>query len=203
MRNVKSNPAVRVATLPLALLAVMLCVVGLSGCSGEDGEPDTSATPPLKGDTRGAVRGDTPVAVRGDTPVAEAFADTKPAEVDRYVDAVHRVGGQYSASLSFSGIGLTDDDLAALELPQSVTSLDLSRTKVTDAGLAHLKRFPQLTTVNLAHNDSLTDAALDHLLALPNLTKVILHSATQAFSPEKSMELMNVLRARRQQKSQH
>ena len=171
----------------------MLSAVLLTGCGGETGgtgeSPDTesgaSPTYEFNGETVG---------------VAEAFEGIETDGFDRYSHAVERAGGQLTVTMKLSKTDLTDDDLAALVLPQSVTSLDLSNTKITDAGLAHLKKWPQLTKLNLSDNGH-TDAAVPHLLAMPNLEHVLFHQPK--ISPAKGAELMDALRDRRQLKSQH
>ena len=55
--------------------------------------------------------------------------------------------------------------------------MSLSNTKVTDAGLAHLKGLPSLTTLDLRRTQ-ITDAGLEHLKGLTNLQHLLL-SGTQ------------------------
>jgi Leucine-rich repeat (LRR) protein len=65
----------------------------------------------------------------------------------------------------------TDSDLAALvhvKWIRSVTSLDLSQTKVTGAGLENLKELKNLKTLDLS-GTSVTDAGLDNLKELKGL----------------------------------
>jgi hypothetical protein len=49
-----------------------------------------------------------------------------------------------------------------------LAALQFKSTKITDAGLAHLKRLPQLRSVSL-ENAAITDAGLAHLKALTGL----------------------------------
>jgi hypothetical protein len=168
----------------------MLSAVLLTGCGGGTG--GTGGT----GDSPDTESGASPTyEFNGETVSAtEAFEGIEADGFDRYAHAVERAGGQLTVTMKLSKTDLTDDDLAALVLPQSVTSLDLSNTKITDAGLAHLKKWPQLTKLNLCDNGH-TDAAVEHLLALPNLTQVAFHHPD--LSPAKYKELMSALRARR------
>ena len=72
-----------------------------------------------------------------------------------------------------------DKDVAAIkELGGRVTvdekggvRVDLRRTKVTDAGLVHLKGLTNLTSLNL-YNTKVTDSGLVHLEGLTNLEKL-------------------------------
>jgi len=94
--------------------------------------------------------------------------------------AVFRAGGLVQTwqrrddeglQINLTGTAFMDDDLALLtdwpELP-TLYALNLAGTKVTDAGLEHLKRLPKLEMLVLS-NTKVTDAGLLHLSALTDL----------------------------------
>jgi hypothetical protein len=63
----------------------------------------------------------------------------------------------------------TDDKVASLAaIKDQLTHLDLSRTAVTDSGLAVLKGLPRLSRLDL-HATRITDAGLKHLAGLSHL----------------------------------
>ncbi|MCY2995297.1 MAG: hypothetical protein NTY19_46660 [Planctomycetota bacterium] len=66
-------------------------------------------------------------------------------------------------------------ELEIQQLSGRVTGLDLSSTKVTDAGLIHLEGLTQLQTLNLG-STSITDAGLAHLKGLTKLQELDLSS---------------------------
>jgi len=74
-------------------------------------------------------------------------------------------------TLDLSGTKITDAGLEHLkDLPQLQT-LDLSGTKVTDAGLERLQGLRQLQELGLSGTE-VTDAGLEHLRGLPELEKL-------------------------------
>ena len=103
---------------------------------------------------------------------------TQAAET-KALDAIRAAGGlaqrvaantiAVDVNLSLLGGKVDDAMLAALDgLEPTLVWLNLSRTSVTDAGLARLSRFPHLRRVNLA-NTAAGDAALAHLAGLAEL----------------------------------
>lgn len=62
-----------------------------------------------------------------------------------------------------------------LPLAEKIASLDLARTKVTDAGLKNLAGFKNLTELHL-ENTGITDAGLDHLKGLTSLEYLNLYN---------------------------
>ncbi len=69
----------------------------------------------------------------------------------------------------------TDEKVAAISaIREQLTHLDLSRTAITDAGLAPLRGMPRLTRVDL-HATKIGDEGLKHLVELPNLTYLNLY----------------------------
>ena len=66
-----------------------------------------------------------------------------------------------------------DAKLKEMTFPPSLVEINLSRTDVTDEGVADLKRVPNLEVLNLAHT-KITSAVLKHLKEMPNLKRVII-----------------------------
>jgi len=72
---------------------------------------------------------------------------------------------------------VTDAGLVSLGGLDDLISLDLDRTKVTDAGLQHLKDFTQLQWLSLQHTQ-VSDVGIEHLKGLSQL-KMLDLSGTQ------------------------
>ncbi len=71
---------------------------------------------------------------------------------------------------------ITDQQIALLApLAGSLAELDLSDTKITDAALATVAKFPRLTWLNL-NNTAVSDAGIAPLQTLLNLSYLNLHS---------------------------
>jgi Leucine-rich repeat (LRR) protein/beta-lactamase regulating signal transducer with metallopeptidase domain/tetratricopeptide (TPR) repeat protein len=68
----------------------------------------------------------------------------------------------------------SDTDLAALKDVQQITTLDLSDSDVTDAGLARLEEMTGLKQLDLNRCANITDAGLTHLKPLKNLRRLSL-----------------------------
>lgn len=100
---------------------------------------------------------------REKTPTTEIRGD-----VDAFATRVATLGGKAEVSVDFGHTPFTDEDLAALTFPDTVTQIDLRGTKVTDEGLVHLKKIPQLERLNLS-GTRVSDAGMVHLQALSNL----------------------------------
>ncbi len=66
---------------------------------------------------------------------------------------------------------ITDAGLAHLKSLTNLQTLDLRRTKVSDAGLAHLKPLSNLQNLSLMET-KVSDAGLAHLKSLTNLQKL-------------------------------
>ena len=66
-----------------------------------------------------------------------------------------------------------DADMACLAPIDSVVSLAINRSKITDAGLRHLGGLSQLKELDLSDN-AITDEGLKHLADLVNLEKLVL-----------------------------
>jgi hypothetical protein len=89
------------------------------------------------------------------------------------IESVHKLGGRVAeefggfVTVDFDGRALSDSDLPVLaDLP--VQTLFLSGTQVTDQGLDHLTRLPQLEWLDL-RDSSVTDAGLERLRGMRQL----------------------------------
>jgi hypothetical protein len=74
-------------------------------------------------------------------------------------------------ALDLSRTHVSDADLAHLASMTNLTRLLLSRTEITDAALAHLKTLTKLEHLNL-YQTKVTDSGLQHLSGLKNLKKL-------------------------------
>jgi hypothetical protein len=74
-------------------------------------------------------------------------------------------------SVLASGSPINDDDLGRIGALVGLTWLDLSRTKVTDAGLTHLTKLTRLQSLKL-EGTSISDAGLASLAALEALEEL-------------------------------
>lgn len=86
---------------------------------------------------------------------------------NRVVDKVYAKDLDEITKLAFLK-NTSDNTLAAFPPLINLTDLDLSDTKVTDAGLEHLKELAALQNLNLRNTD-ITDAGLEHLKSLTSL----------------------------------
>ncbi|MCE9546826.1 MAG: hypothetical protein K8T25_15205 [Planctomycetia bacterium] len=114
------------------------------------------------------------------------------AEVDKYAAAVAKFGGSVRLELDFSHLPITDADVQGLtlNLPKSVTALDLSFTGVTDKSLAHLRQLPGLEQIGLAKTQ-ITEEGVKILLQMPDLCDANLEGTGISFASR--MELIRGL----------
>lgn len=122
----------------------------------------------------------------GDTAVTEAalvpilrchkHLDTIWLEGTATGDAVLEVLGGTATlvNLSIDRTKVTDQGLAHLARLPELNDLDLSHTAVGDAGIAHLAACPKLTTLALGFTQ-VTDAGLEHLARMPELQELVLN----------------------------
>ena len=85
-----------------------------------------------------------------------------------YADEIRSLDGELQLYLDFEQSGITDDDLAALPLPDTVRSISLRDTAITDRGVAELIRAKNLERLNL-QGTKITDGAIDHLTQIHRL----------------------------------
>lgn len=76
-------------------------------------------------------------------------------------------------ALNLSRSGVTDAGLAHLREMKNLARLDLSNTAIGDAGLAHLAELRRLEYLNL-YGTPVTDEGLRHLASIPTLRRVFL-----------------------------
>ncbi len=84
--------------------------------------------------------------------------------------------GQVSGQLTWLDLGgtpVTDAALASLDQFKNLTRLHLENTQVTDAGLLHLKDLPYLEYLNL-YGTAVSDEGIQQLSSLKNLKKLYL-----------------------------
>ncbi len=93
----------------------------------------------------------------------EEFGDGDVARLMMYPKGVADL-----RALDVDGTRVTDAGLAHLKILTSLERLDLAKTRVTDVGLAHLKTLISLERLNLEETQ-ITDAGLAHLKGLASL----------------------------------
>lgn len=118
--------------------------------------------------------------------------------LDEFATRIASLNGRAEVSVDLGFTDVTDDDLASLTFPDTVTQIDLRNTKVTDEGLVHLKKIRQLEKINLA-GTRVSDAGVAHLLELPNLYSAELQNSL--VSSKKQLELYQELIPRQQARS--
>ena len=95
--------------------------------------------------------------------------------------------------LDFSGTDFTDEDLATLEVVDSVRSLNLAGTGVTDEGLAVLTHAIKLETIDLS-GTAITDEGIMRLKEIPHLRSLHYHHGN--ISRAALLDVMKFLSAR-------
>lgn len=78
------------------------------------------------------------------------------------------LGGSHTPNLSLGFTDVGDEGLAGMTDLPNLAGITLERTKVTDAGLRHLARFPALKTIWLGYTE-ITGSRFGDLAELPNL----------------------------------
>jgi len=123
----------------------------------------------------------------------QTSATALDAQLVAYERQTKQFGGRVELKVSLAKSAITDEELAALPLPENITSLDLSATKISDAGLAHVKKIRRLKELSLV-DVPITDAGLVHLRDLADLETVDLRH-TKVSQPAQ-WALMKELRPR-------
>ncbi|MFP6613292.1 MAG: leucine-rich repeat domain-containing protein [Pirellulales bacterium] len=127
----------------------------------------------INGDTAPAGKAPANKAAAAKTPDA---AKPTPDEVIAAIKEMARrvtVDKGTVVAVSLKGTKVTDAGLVHLKRLTSLKILDLSNTKVTDAGLVHLKGLTKLEKLSL-NDTKVTDAGLEHLKGLTKLESLSL-----------------------------
>ncbi|MCB1065349.1 MAG: hypothetical protein KDN20_20840 [Verrucomicrobiae bacterium] len=95
--------------------------------------------------------------------------------------------GEHIAQLDLSKTSVTDAGLAPIEGLKRVVRLDLNQTGITDAGLSHLKGLENLNYLNL-YGTGVTDAGLKQLESIKSLKNVYLWEAKVTDKGVKSLQ---------------
>jgi hypothetical protein len=155
----------------------------------EDGSwPITSRNHPGVETTRNPIRNPVPITYFGSAWATLGLVRSVPAALDtaarqqQAFDSIRAFGGKYEVDEKTPGRPVVRVDLRSYEVNDEevanftkvlqafprLAALQFKSTKITDAGLAHLKSLPQLRSVSL-ENAAITDAGLAHLKALTHL----------------------------------
>tara|TARA_B100000959_G_C14753127_1_gene530054 strand:+ start:178 stop:681 length:504 start_codon:yes stop_codon:yes gene_type:complete len=85
-----------------------------------------------------------------------------------YQQAVQDFGVKAVMRVDLSNTEVTDDDLAAMDFPDTLREISLANTEITDRGVEHLQQFENLEFINL-NNTKITNASLALLKQFENL----------------------------------
>jgi Leucine-rich repeat (LRR) protein len=100
-------------------------------------------------------------------------ADLRDSDLANWLNSLKGSATTDSASvvtgINLRGTWATDVDLDRLARLQTLTTLDLSLTDISDAGMERLKALPQVTDLNLAYAELITDSGVAYLKAWKNL----------------------------------
>src|SRR5439155_18828300 len=103
--------------------------------------------------------------------------------------------GSQERMLSFSFSGkVKDDDLAVLKDLVPFDILVLDDTKITDAGLKHLKDLPSLRSLSLSDCVKVTDAGLKEISGLQELESLNLGTTSITDAGLKHLQSLTALR---------
>lgn len=137
-------------TIPLALLALALCVHWLVPRRGEEADGFQGWVRPRSTVPRWLQSLNRRMANNGGRPL---FGES---------------------NANFSSPYHNDSNLSGLNQVRNLAELVISDTQVTDDGLVHLAGCDDLMTVSLLNSRRITDRGLQHLLELPDLTELSL-----------------------------
>ena len=148
----------------MRVLVAVLFLVGIVGCGGDDNSPDDAAVPslPVKAENADAGAAKTKPVNSEDVSQAEP-KDLAQERTETPTDVPSDSSSDEAvAALKKLGARIKQDDQG------NVVELNLSRSKITDAGLVHLKGLTGLQTLDLGGTE-VTDAGFADLKkALPN-----------------------------------
>ena len=100
---------------------------------------------------------------------------------DDYAQLIEGLDAKIHVHVDLSGTAITDEDLSAMEFPDSIRSMSLRDTAITDKGVMELSRCPTLERLDLS-NTQITDAVLETLTKLRHLW--IVNIASPDVSPK-------------------
>jgi hypothetical protein len=185
--------AIRNVKAACALYAAMLSLVCAAGCGTESsslhGNQTNNSLQP--GDDSASVssrqiqegsKEHVPTAPLATAPPAVGGGDTEGLAASLAV-----LKGRVEARVDLSFTAVTDDDLAALDFPDSVHEIDLSSTEITDRGVESLLRVPNLQTLVLI-DTRVTEGVAEILKRMPSLCEVRLDNTN--VSPDTQMKLI-------------
>ena len=98
-----------------------------------------------------------------------------------FAQQVGDLGGTMHVHVEFGGTEITDRDLATLDFPDTVRSVSLCDTSISDAGAKELARGRNIEQIDLK-NTKITDRALENLRQMPRLCMV--NVASPEVSPQ-------------------
>jgi hypothetical protein len=109
------------------------------------------------------------------------------------IKAIRQLGGTFDerngwTAVSFRNIRISDDDLKLLKSLPDLSSLELSYTPVTNAGLAHLKGLTNLVSLEL-YNTTIDDDGLEHLKGMKKLNFVLMKQTNVTLDGAKKLKL--------------
>jgi len=87
---------------------------------------------------------------------------------DNYAQQISDLGGEMHVHVDLGGTAITDEDLMSLDFPDTLRSISLRDSSISDAGAEELMRGQNIEQIDLT-NTQITDASLDALMKLPRL----------------------------------
>jgi len=177
--------------LSLKVILILALAWVSEGCSKRASEQGESAP------TAPAANGVAIPTGTGNATAANAAAQVPPPE--QVQKLAQKFGGRIEMlttgrpewHLDLASSKITDADLAILELPSEIVSVNLSHTAITDKGLENLKsRAPHVERLDLM-GTKITDQGLLHLRSMPSLWSVSVEGTTISVEGHKAlMEFM-------------
>ncbi|MDG2409622.1 MAG: hypothetical protein P8M53_11490 [Pirellulales bacterium] len=98
-----------------------------------------------------------------------------------YAQDVRDLGGTMHVHVELGGTKITDADLASLDFPDTVRSISLCDTSISDTGAQELGRGLNIEQIDLT-NTKITDASLEELRNIPRLC--VVNVASPGVSPQ-------------------
>ena len=142
---------------------VVVLLLGIAGCGGEETSPGDAATPssaaisPVKSENAAAGAPKT----KADELAAQAAGADTVATLEKLGAKIKRNEQGEVVEGLLNGRKITDAGLVHLKGMTKLESLDFRYTQITDAGLVHLKGMTNLQTLSL-RDTKVTDPKLSH-----------------------------------------